>query len=149
MSLLAATVSRPTPASKCPGERKNPPSKPVPSNSRRSLPVRCGGKDQTTHRNSNMTVHMESSIETVDRGREILAQNPRFAIIMDNDFKCWIREGQPNDRGVPIATGRVIAQISELVFYALSEEMEHTYCSEFYQKRAMQNSVSASTRKCS
>lgn len=73
-------------------------------------------------------------IESIERARQILAQDAKFVINMDKHFRCWIQTGELESDGLPIGRGPFVAEISGTVFDTLIEEMEQKYCSEFYQK---------------
>ncbi|HHM8819566.1 TPA: hypothetical protein ACRNRF_004579 [Pseudomonas aeruginosa] len=78
-------------------------------------------------------------IESSAQARELLSQNSNYVVYMRMDFSCWIREGVLDAEGIPTPHGKYVAQITEEVFDEITVGMAQAYCSEFYQKEALEH----------
>ncbi|PRP68486.1 hypothetical protein BUE93_22045 [Chromobacterium amazonense] len=79
----------------------------------------------------------EKIITSIDEARTVLLSDSALMINMEMDGSCWIRKSIKDSKGIPIAEGEFVVEISHNVLEELSQELEQTYCSEFYQKSAL------------
>lgn len=81
-------------------------------------------------------------IETIEEARELLFADLQRVLVMGNSMRCWISQGvwDSQDQGF-VATRVAIAELSEDIFFELSEDPRLTQClcSQFFQKASDPN----------